>query len=139
MTTAARKQAFRILEFGFYYLRPHPLHFDPESGILQYTNPKKSRNSFTVFLLLNALISAGSAYDVFTHFFIWHRENYNMGFAGLHIIVVVATSAPLICSSIFKSHPDVTKGITALLEFQNIHRTSKFIFQILYISLRYMY
>lgn len=125
MLPPIRKLAFRILEMGYCYLAPHPISWDSEYKTLQYSKSKDSWIYFFVSLVLNSLISAGAAYDLFVHFFISPRENYNLGIIGLHIICAAATVTPVILFLLMYKYPYTLSGTNALLSFKVSLKTCK--------------
>lgn len=115
MLPPLRKLAFHIQRKGYCFSMSNPISWDSEYKTLQYLRSKYSWISFSVSLIWNALISAGAAYDLFVHFFISPRENYNIGIIGLHGIRVAVAATPIIILLLLCRHSYTLVEINALL------------------------
>lgn len=125
MLSKIRKLAFKIHQLGYCYLPTNPITWDSTYNKLQYINSKRCKFYFLISLILCTLVSGGAAYVVFTHFAIRRRENYNIGFIGLHIVCVELTGLPVIIALVIYRNPEFMQGVNALLCFKERSFTCK--------------
>ncbi len=117
MLSKARKAAFRILLRGFCYLPVKPVTWNLEQEQLYY-NPSASARYHSFALLLNIIISFGSIYDIVTFLIFRPREDYNIGYAGLHLIAAIFTAVPILFVVIFQRHPDTLNVFNELFRLR---------------------
>ncbi len=116
MLSETQKTAFRLQQFGYKFMPPHPITWDLEYKQLKYTKSKYSINCFLISLILNGLISIGATYAIFAHFLVSKRENYHVGIIGMQIMSSFLTAIPVAIAFTFSKYPECLLGINALLQ-----------------------
>lgn len=109
---------FVIHQLGFSYMPELPIKWNPNLKRLEYTSKIAHLVLFSVSMLLNLLVSIGSAYNIITHLFLKPKPDYDTSILVLHTCAFLVCGAVPVGFVLLTRHPNFLSGYNQQINFQ---------------------
>ena len=124
MLPLAQKYAFRVLDYGFFFMKPFPITWTHNYTKLQSTKSKTAIYHYKLFMLLTVLNFVGCTYVSATHLLLRPRENYK-GILILHALGATFCGVSILFTIIAWANPHSRHTANNLLQIYGTLRQSK--------------